>query len=127
MAVYGQAQVQGTSSAVLACFSYIVGLIASASLPNPNACVPACTGPPPEHMPAQAAASVPARGLIKVGAEVELAPGWEGTEYSGHAEGPLQPGVRGVVVKDDLRVVTPWVVKVGLHLPPDDVSLIGRT
>jgi hypothetical protein len=65
-------------------------------------------------MPAQAAASVASRGgLIKVGAEVAVAPGWEGIDHA--KKGPLRPGVKGKVIKDDLSGHRPWLVTVS-HL-----------
>jgi hypothetical protein len=54
---------------------------------------------------------VPSHGLIKVGAEVKLAPGWEGMEHA--RDGPLKPGGLGEVVGDDLSGDRPWRVKVG--------------
>ncbi len=49
-------------------------------------------------------------GLIKVGAEVVVDPSWWAAGNG--KQGPLKPGVEGVVLKDDLSCDRPWLVEV---------------
>lgn len=57
----------------------------------------------------QASAATPGR-LLKVGAEVCLASGYEGVEDA--SDGPLTPGMAGKILEDDHSGSKPWRVRV---------------